>query len=151
MQAPSPPHPMARAAETLSGLRFHHLGLAVGSPEEAFLYLGALGYTEGAREFDPIQGVHLAMRHHSAMPDVEVIWPGDGPTPIDKFVKRMGTMIYHLCYECSEPDRVIAALEMAGLETALVSPPMPAVLFGGREVSFHMVSGFGLIELLCSA
>jgi hypothetical protein len=40
---------------------------------------------------------------------------------------------------------------MAGLETALVSPPTPAVLFGGREVSFHMVSGVGLIVVLRSA
>jgi len=57
-------------------------------------------------------------------------------------------MIYHLCYVCSQPDAVIAALEAVGLDTILVSPPTPAVLFGGREVSFHIVSGFGLIELL---
>jgi hypothetical protein len=29
-----------------------------------------------------------------------------------------------------------------------VSPPTPALLFGGREVSFYTISGIGLIELL---
>ncbi len=133
---------------TLSGLAFHHFGLAVSAPDEAFLYLRALGYTEGNSVFDPLQGVNLAMRHHAAMPDVEVIWPGDGPSPIDEMVKRMGPMVYHLCYACAQPEAAIAALEAEGLDTMLVSPPTPAVLFGGREVSFYTVSGFGLVEFL---
>jgi hypothetical protein len=57
-------------------------------------------------------------------------------------------MIYHLCYTCPDPAAAIAALEAAGLETVVVSPPTPAILFGGREVSFHHISGFGLIEIL---
>ena len=53
------------------------------APDAAFRFLAGLGYTEGAQAFDPLQKVNLAMRHHAAMPDVEVIWPGDGPSPID--------------------------------------------------------------------
>jgi hypothetical protein len=132
----------------LSGIAFHHFGLAVAAPEEAFLYLASLGYTEGNSVFDPLQKVNLAMRHHSFMPDVEVIWPGEGPSPIDNLVKRTGSMIYHLCYSCPDPAAALSALERAGLETIVVSPPTPAILFGGREVSFHHISGFGLIEML---
>jgi len=134
----------------LPGLQFHHFGLAVADPGEAFRYLLALGYSEGNAVFDPLQRVNLAIRHHPAMPDVEVIWPGDGPSPIDRMIKGSGTLIYHLCYESADPDAALAALEAAGIETVLVSPPKPAVLFAGREVSFHMVPGFGLIELLHS-
>ena len=129
-------------------MAFHHFGLAVAAPQEAFLYLAALGYTEGDSAFDPLQRVNLAMRHHVSMPDVEIIWPGDGPSPIDNLVKRTGSMIYHLCYTCSDPEAALSALEAAGLETVLVSPPTPAILFDGREVSFHHISGFGLIEIL---
>ncbi len=135
----------------LPHFEFHHFGLAVRDPAEAFRYLMALGYTEGNAVFDPLQRVNLAMRHHPAMPDVEVIWPGDGPSPIDRMIKASGTLIYHLCYECPDPGAAIAALDSAGIEAVLVSPPKPAVLFGGREVSFHMVPGFGLIELLQSS
>ena len=130
------------------GLRFHHFGLAVAEPEPAFRYLEALGYTEGAVVFDPNQRVNLAMRHHAVMPDVEVIWPGDGPSPIDKMLRRNGSMVYHLCYEVADPEAAILAMEQAGLEVAQVSLPTPAPLFGGREVSFYSVAGFGLIELL---
>ncbi len=132
----------------LPGLQFHHFGLAVSSPDQAFLMLKTMGYVEGAQAFDPLQRVNLAMRHHPTMPDVEVIWPGNEPSPIDKMVKRTGSMIYHICYQCPDPDAVVAALEEAGLETLVVSPPTPAVLFEGSEVSFYNIDSFGLIELL---
>lgn len=132
----------------LPGLRFHHFGLAVSNPDQAFLMLYTMGYAAGMQVFDPLQRVNLAMRHHPAMPDVEVIWPGDEPSPIDKMVKRTGSMIYHMCYQCPDPGAVVAALEEAGLDTLEVSPPTPAVLFEGKEVSFYTVDGFGLIELL---
>lgn len=130
------------------GFAFHHLGLAVASPDEAFEYLAVLGYVEGNRVFDPLQRVNLAMRHHPLMPDVEVIWPGNEPSPIDKLIKRNGPIIYHLCYGCADPEAALGALSDAGLTALLVSPPTPAVLFGGKKVSFYQISGFGLIEML---
>jgi hypothetical protein len=57
-------------------------------------------------------------------------------------------MIYHLCYASPDPTEALAALEAVGLEIVPVSLPTPAILFGNREVSFHHVSGFGLIEIL---
>jgi hypothetical protein len=129
------------------GLRFHHFGLAVPAPGPAFRFLAALGYAEGAAAFDPLQNVNLAMRHHATMPDVEVIWPGEGASPIDRMLRR-GHMIYHLCYATADADASIAAMAAAGLEVAPVSPPTPAVLFAGLPVSFHAVGDIGLIELI---
>jgi hypothetical protein len=131
-----------------AGVRFHHCGLAVRSPEHSFRYLAALGYTEGAVEYDPLQRVNVAMRHHAEMPDVEVIWPGDGPSPIDRFIKGQDSMIYHLCYTTADAAATIVSLERAGLQVCAVSEPRPAVLFGGLDVSFHLVEGIGLIELI---
>ncbi|HME26590.1 MAG TPA: VOC family protein [Acetobacteraceae bacterium] len=129
------------------GLRFHHLGLAVPAPEAAMVFLGALGYTAGAAGFDPLQNVHLAIRHHPTMPDVEVIWPGDGPSPIDRMIRR-GHMIYHLCYVTEDATASLDAMTAAGLEVAPLGPATPAVLFGGVPVSFHSVDQLGLIELI---
>lgn len=130
------------------GLQFHHLGLAVRSPRAAFAYLAGLGYREGAQTFDPLQSVNLAMRHHDAMPDVEVIWPGDGPSPVDRLVKRGEGRIYHLCYIANDPEGSLAALVAAGLEVLPVCEPLPAALFGGHPVSFLYVGDVGLIELI---
>jgi len=145
-----PANDAAMSRAPLASLKFHHFGLAVPAPQAAFRYLEALGYTEGNQVFDPGQKVNLAMRHHPVMPDVEVVWPGEEPSPIDKMIKRNGSMIYHVCYEVADPDATVALIEAAGLEVVLVSPPKPAPLFGGREVSFHSVEDFGLIELLRS-
>ena len=130
------------------GLDFHHFGLAVRSPEKAFVFLKALGYEEGASVFDPLQGVNLSMRYHNTMPDVEVIWPGDEPSPIDGILNRRDSMIYHLCYTTLNPDAAIAKMEEIGLEVLPATEPRRAILFGGHEVSFHFVAGFGLIELI---
>jgi hypothetical protein len=130
------------------GLRFHHFGLAVHSPEEAFRYLAALGYTEGIVEYDPLQRVNLAMRHHSQMPDVEVIWPQEKPSPIDSIIKGRDSIIYHLCYTVSDAHATLRGLEQAGLQVRTVSEPQPAILFGGLRVSFHLISGVGVIELI---
>lgn len=130
------------------GFRFHHFGLVVRAPEPAFRYLDALGYRAGHQVFDPLQRAHVAMRHHAQMPDVEVIWPGDAPSPVDRMVKRGEGRIYHLCYTADDPQGAIGALEAAGLEVLPISEPVPALLFGNAPVSFHHVEGFGLIELI---
>ena len=129
------------------GLRFHHLGLAVPSPDPAFDFLAALGYRAGDQAFDPLQNVNLAMRHHDVMPDVEVIWPGDGPSPIDQIIKR-GHMIYHMCFVTDDAAWSLAAIQAAGHRVFSLGEPKPARLFGGVPVSFHRVDGFGLIEFI---
>jgi hypothetical protein len=130
------------------GAKFHHFGLAVHTPDNAFAFLKALGYHEGASEYDPLQGVNLAMRYHPDAPDIEVIWPGPGPSPIDNLLKKRDSLIYHLCYTTSAPEATLAAIEAEGLQVLSLIEPRPAILFGGLEVSFHHVAGFGLIELI---
>jgi len=130
------------------GLEFHHFGLAVRSPEAAFRYLSDLGYRAGSTCYDPLQKVNLAMRHHERMPDVEVIWPGAEPSPIDRMLKKSDSMIYHLCYTSANVDESLAALERAGLEVLPLGMAQPALLFGGIEVSFYNITGVGIIEII---
>jgi hypothetical protein len=133
------------------GLTFDHFGLAVREPEAAFRYLAGLGYREGATCYDPHQCVNLAMRHHEQMPDVEVIWPGEVPSPIDKILKRTDSMVYHLCYRSSDPAASIADIEASGIDVLPITEPAGAPLFDGLEVSFYSVSGFGVIEIIHGA
>jgi catechol 2,3-dioxygenase-like lactoylglutathione lyase family enzyme len=129
-------------------LRFHHFGLAVRRPHKAFAFLDALGYVEGRQVYDPLQSVNLAMRHHQTMPDVEVIWPGEAPSPIDNLIKGERSLVYHLCFATDDATRALADLQGAGLQVVEIAPPKPAILFGDLPVSFHNVLGFGVIEIL---
>jgi hypothetical protein len=130
------------------GLSFHHFGWAVRTPAPAFIYLASLGYSLGSTIFDSLQRVNLSMCCHPEMPDVELIWPSDGPSPVDNLIKRRGSAIYHLCYTSADAEGAVAAMEAAGLRVLPVSPPQPAVLFGGRPVSFYNIADLGLIEII---
>ena len=130
------------------GLTFHHLGLAVPSTVEAVQFLSLLGYRHGPVVFDPLQKVNLSMCWSDSMPDIELVWPGDEPSPIDRMLKRGGPLVYHFCYATADAAASLAGMAAEGIEVLELAPPQPAVLFGGRAVSFHSVAGFGLIELI---
>lgn len=131
------------------GLDFHHLGLAVRRPDEATAFLSGLGYLTGERIFDPQQNVNVVFCHHPHMPSIEIIYPGSTPGPIDKFVERHASgIVYHMCFETADLQATLGAIEAAQLRPLCISEPRPAVLLGGRLVSFYNVVGMGLIEII---
>jgi methylmalonyl-CoA/ethylmalonyl-CoA epimerase len=134
----------------IRGLTFHHLGLAVKTPDPARSMLMAMGYECEAHVFDPLQNVNLGMCYHPSMPAIEIIFPGEGVGPIDRMLgKHADGLVYHVCYECDDLNHVVTELSASvGGKLSCISPPKPAVLFGGKNVSFYMGNGLGLIEII---
>lgn len=132
------------------GLAFHHLGLAVKDPLAAAHFLRGLGYQIGPTILDPLQNVHLAMGVHDEMPDVEIISPAEGEGPLDKLLAaHRDGLVYHMCYTCADLDCSLDALEGdEGVKVRSIAPPTEAILFGGKRVSFYLVEGVGLIEII---
>jgi hypothetical protein len=132
------------------GLSFHHLGLAVRRPRDAMEFLGGLGYRIGDPVFDPEQNVNLVMcSDPGAMPDVEIIYPAAGKSPIDALVSdRPAGIVYHMCYVTADLSATLAALDQAGLRAVCKMPPTPGILFGGRRASFYDIVGMGLCEIV---
>lgn len=130
-------------------LRFHHMGLAARRPEPARRFLEAVGYEVAPAVLDPRQGVMLAMAAHASMPRVEVVTPVEGTDgPLGAVLRAQTELVYHVCYEVPAVDLAVERLRATVGAVRMVSPPTPAVLFGGRPVSFWMVAGVGLVELL---
>lgn len=138
----------ASAAPASAAFAFHHHGLALYDDADALLVLKLLGYEVGAVVYDPVQDVRLRLCTHHAMPAIEIVMPGDRTGPLDSMLKRHAQLIYHTCYEVPDRAAALAAFDEAGVRLIEVLAPVPAVLFGGRKVSFHTAMGFGLIELL---
>jgi catechol 2,3-dioxygenase-like lactoylglutathione lyase family enzyme len=132
------------------GLAFHHLGLAVKDRDLAARFLTGLGYRIGPTILDPLQNVLLSMCGHDRMPDVEIISPGDGSGPLDKLLSsHKDGLVYHMCYTSSDLDSSLDALEgEARFSVRPIAPPKEAVLFGGKRVSFYLIEGVGLIEII---
>ncbi len=133
------------------GLAFHHLGLAVQNETRARNFLGGLGYEIGETVHDPRQRVRLAMATHPAMPRVELVSPDVAGGPLEGLLRTRDALVYHVCYEAQDAEGALAALRDEVGAVRCVSPAQPAVLFGGRRVSFHIVAGVGLIEVLDAA
>lgn len=132
-----------------SYLKFHHFGLAVRRPDEARMFVSALGYRMGPAVFDPVQNVQLQLCTHETHPAVEIIWPGSPGGPIDRLAQRHASgIIYHLCYETDDLDAALAGFNDSKLNVICISPPTPAPLFDGRPVSFYNIVGIGLVEIL---
>lgn len=131
------------------GVRFHHLGLLTDAPEQAAGALGVLGYSVAPAVFDPLQGVHLRM---ASLPvpgaTIEIVTPASREGALAKLVTRRGDYMYHSCFVAREVLAVLAEMAKLGLRVVTVSPPKPAVLFGGKLVSFHAVQGLGLMEFI---
>lgn len=132
------------------GLAFHHLGLAAKDPEGAAHFLTGLGYRIGETIYDPLQNVRLAMCAHDHMPDVEIISPADGPGPLDKLLSsHKDGLVYHMCYTSADLDSSLDALEAdERFSVRSIAPPTEAILFGGKRVSFYLVEGVGVIEII---
>ena len=133
------------------GFAFHHFGLAVADPARALAFLAQMGFACGSRVSDPLQRVDLVWCSHAQMPSVELVIATDPDGPLRSVLAQAPSSFYHLCWEVPGIDAAVAHWTGSGLRVATVRAPLPAILFGGRRVSFHMVQGFGLVELLEAA
>jgi Glyoxalase/Bleomycin resistance protein/Dioxygenase superfamily len=132
------------------GLTFHHLGLAVSKADTAETFLSNVGYRIGPTVYDPIQNVHVCLCEHPGMPSIEIICPGPGKSPIDRYLQEHKEgLVYHICFAARDLTASIAELKSdPQIKAIFWAEPQEAVLFGGRKIAFGVINGLGLIELL---
>lgn len=141
--------PQERPSSPLDSIgRFHHVGVAVRAIESMRAFLTqALGGEVASEAFcDSNQGVRIQfVRVGSLM--IELLEPAASPSPVDAVLAR-GIGVYHVCYEVESLDDALSKLTAAkSARVTVVSPPKPAVAFGGRRVAFVMHQGL-MIELI---
>jgi methylmalonyl-CoA/ethylmalonyl-CoA epimerase len=130
------------------GLKFHHLGLAVRKPEDTIRWLLGLGYDIGRSVRDDLQNVNLVLCTSENMPSIEIISETGTPGPLTTVLNLSSTRIYHVCFETQCLAQTLEAIQREDPHLTMISEPKPALLFGGRHVSFYHVQGFGMIEIL---
>lgn len=129
-------------------LTFHHLGLAVTQKEKAIRFIKGLGYEIGEEVYDPLQKVNLIMCQSEVMPHIEIITRSHEPGPLEAILKDRTELIYHVCFSTSDLESSLNSIKAQGHRILCISPPKPAVLFPKSDVSFYLVNGFGLIEII---
>jgi methylmalonyl-CoA/ethylmalonyl-CoA epimerase len=125
--------------------RFHHVGVACRSLDEAQAGLCALGYEAAGAQFSDaglgVKGLFV----EGPGPRLELLEPLEGSAVLDPWL-RGGSRIYHLAYEVGDLEATVAAAVQD--DAVQVSGPAPAVAFDGRRVCFCMLRVRVLIELI---
>lgn len=131
--------------------RFHHTGVAVPSITDALpLYIDVLGMRQVTEVMhDPVQKVKVVLLAYEGQEDgpfVELVEPSGQPSPVDT-VLRTKNYLYHYCVEVQGPLEDLLA-ELRQHRVMVVQRPVPAVLFGGRRITWVFTPTRHLIEYL---
>lgn len=129
-------------------LDFHHIGVACRDLESETRRLTVLGYRIEAPDFtDPVQGVSGRFLVGGG-PRLELLVPLGEQGVLTPWL-RSGVKLYHLAYETANIDASIVHFRTQGAK--VVVPPVPAIAFGGRNISFLMLPNVLLVELISTA
>lgn len=94
------------------GLKFHHVGVAVRSIEDALeYYVGVFGFQQVADpvDVDP-ENVRVCFLRAEPGVMIELVEGiGDG-SPVEQILERTGAGTYHICYQVDDLDRAIREL-----------------------------------------
>ncbi len=132
------------------GFKLRHVGVAVPSLGPATESLSAIfGYRVVSGPFDdPIQkvSVNFLTKSDNDATEIELIAPLSEDSPITSMLGKSGGGAYHLCFETSDIDQALVHAKNNGC--MIVSPPVPAVAFGGRRIAWIYTRSRQLFELV---
>ena len=119
--------------------RFHHIGLAVRSIEQA--------NPSGEPVIDPMQKVSVSFARVHGVP-FELIEPNGKDSPVARSIEN-GQRLVHVCYEVPDLPTVLKTCRQHGFHC--ISTPVPAAAFDNRRIAWVYSSLYGLFELLETA
>lgn len=125
--------------------QFHHIGVACRRIDSEQRGWSAFGYApEGGRFEDPLQGI-AGLFMTGPGPRIELLEGLPGSDTLTPFLEA-GTKMYHQAFEVPELEEATDFLQQQRAKT--LSPPKPAVAFGGRKVVFMMMPTRLIAELI---
>lgn len=132
------------------GFRLRHVGMAVPALGPTTELLGQLlGYRVVSGPFqDPVQRVEVSFlaAGERDVAEIELISPAGEGSPVRGLLGKGGASAYHLCFETADMD---GALQHArALGCMVVSGPVPAVAFGGRQIAWLSTPTRQMFELV---
>lgn len=127
-------------------MKIHHIGYLVENMEEAMNTFFAFG--GGIAQVPVFDHERLVDIAFVKIGDVliELVSPREESEDVGKSIRRLKTLPYHLCFECSGIEKTIAGLVEKGC--LLIKEPQKAIALDNREVAFLYSSSIGLFELL---
>ncbi|MDY6987193.1 MAG: VOC family protein [Thermodesulfobacteriota bacterium] len=127
-------------------MRMHHYGLATENLERSMKVFEALGYEVSDPVLDPVQKVRVAFVSRKEELPIELVCDSESGGPTTGILSRVGSGLYHVCYEVDNIEETITALRAKGF--LLRHKPVEAVAYNRRRIAWLYSRDIGLIELL---
>ena len=122
-----------------------HIGYAVKDLASAKEYFKALGFDFSVEKEDLFRSVNVCVATDLSGSRIELLAPAKEKSPIDSYLKKIGSTPYHICYETDDMNDSINELTKIGF--TLLSKPDISVPLNGT-VCFLYETEVGLIELI---
>ena len=127
-------------------MQIDHIGYVVKKIDRAILDFKKLGYCFGEVVDDTDRNVMIAFGEKDRY-RIELVAPkGEGESPVDSYLTKIGPMPYHICYKSAEFDKDLEQLKSEGFKEFI--KPQKAVAFGYKRVEFLMKLSIGMIEIV---
>ena len=125
-------------------MRMHHIGYVVSdiTQYEKNLIFG----TKITELFDPVQNSKMALYTNHSDSLIELIQPLSEESFTYNFLRKHGSGYHHLCYEIASEDEMS---KLIGEQKMIkVKGPLPAILFGNRQVWFFYSRNKEIVEFV---
>jgi len=77
---------------------------------------------------------------------IEFVQPLTSDSPVSNLLKRLGSGVYHVCFEVEDIDEKIEELEKRGF--LVIEKPSSAAIFDGNKVAFLYHRALGIVEIV---
>ena len=88
-------------------MKIHHYGLATTDIQQSVKIFSLFGYKISDPIFDPIQKVKAVFILREGEIPIEIICDSETDGPTSGFIAKVGSGLYHICYEVEEIEDTI--------------------------------------------
>ncbi len=125
-------------------MKLHHIGYVVKDIEQ---YEKNLLFEKKVIElFDPVQNSKMALYSNFNESYIELIQPLNEQSFTYNFLQKSGGGYHHLCYEIKSREELMKVA--ADQKLISIKGPIPAILFGNREVWFYFSRNKQIVEFV---
>lgn len=127
-------------------MQIHHYGLATKSLKRSAEVFRSLGYQVSEPIVDHIQRVKVSFVSREGQYPIELVCDSGTGGPTSGFLSKVGSGLYHICYEVDEMEEMIGILREKRF--LLKQKPIKATAFEGKRIAWLYNRDIGLIELV---
>ena len=130
----------------LENAKFHHIGIAVASIDEAKGFYLSAGYVLSDPIVEPVQKVRVVYARRDGFPTMELLEPLNEASPICAILKKNGNTPYHCCFEVEDLALTVAMGRKEGFLP--LGRPVPGHGLNDALMIFLYNKNVGLIQIM---